>query len=290
MSLSFQFCCPFEFCSCQLSAKEREERKRRGEFVKPCPFQRRIKILDSYLFIGAKLDDIVQQTHIAREKEGKSLETVFPSTLRFLQSKNLSERQIQLVIKKKFSMPYEMCESYRQLEEQVECPSSEQFASFLRGTEGLEETEMNNFREIWNELKIPNLLTLFSWYAQLDVLELGDAVNFFFNKMFQHCHLFPIWYTTLSSYALSAMLLNCASPDQPGRRLFLPFLSEAVHSEFERKLFGGFCSSQAFFTKFNHSRISLTDDLHCNHLVTWGAFMDANSLYPSVSKYLSTCT
>ena len=281
---------------------------RRGEKVFPCAFQRRIKICDSFLFLPTKLDTLIEQTHQAGEKEGLPLEITFPSTLAFLRSKNLTDRQIALVVKNKLQMPHEACRSYQDLLRE-ECPTADQFGSFLQGTTTLNDEEMAKFRLIWQELEIPNLLTLYDYYVQLDCTQLADSVYFFFNKMFVTCHLHPLWFITircfiekklsftllfyfqsiyllfnfiLSGFALQACLLNSSSPDDHGKKLFLPFLREREYSAFESRLLGGYSTTQAYHAHFNHGRISLTDDMKHNHLISWAAFLDANQLYPTV--------
>ena len=117
---------------------------------------------------------------------------------------------------------------------------------------------------------------------RLDCTELADAVYFFFNKLFLTCNLFPLWFVTLSSYALQASLLNSSLPEAPERKLFLPFLNERVYCEYEKRLLGGFSTTQAYYAHFNHARISPTDDMKQNHQLSWASFHDANQLYPTV--------
>ena len=165
LCITFKFKCPYEYCNCQKTYAEKEAMKRRGERVFPCPFNRQIKIVDSFLFIGAKLDTIIEQVHEAGNKEGLSWEQTFPSTLAFLRSRNLDDRQIALVIKNKFQMPHEAIRSYEDLIRE-ECPTADMFGSFLRGTTRLSDDEMDIFRLIWRELEIPNLLTLYDYYVR----------------------------------------------------------------------------------------------------------------------------
>ena len=180
--VTFKFTCFHEKCSCQLTYKNKQEMKRLGQKIVPCPFMRQIKIMDSFLFMGTSLNNIVQQVHQAGKKENLSVEEIFPSTIAFLRSENLTENQILLVIQKKFDMPHEAVRCYDDLL-QEECPTKNQFKSSLRGTEGLTNEEMANFQLIWKELKVPDLAFLYSLYVKLDTTELGDAIFFFFSTL-----------------------------------------------------------------------------------------------------------
>ena len=116
--------------------------------------------------------------------------------MKFLRSKNLSERACRLVIQKKIRMPYESVGSLADLRK-TECPSPEDFSSVLRGTGPLNDQEMSDFREIWQALNIPDLGSLFEIYVQLDCCETSDCVFFYFQKLFEATKLYPLWYLTI---------------------------------------------------------------------------------------------
>ena len=237
ISLNWQFACPFELCSCSMSHQDRKEMTMRGERYHPCPFDRRIKVIDSFLFINSSLDNLIKGVHEASEKEGLDLDGSFPVTMKFLREKNYSPRQISLVIKSKLKMPYESVTCYQDLLK-TECPEPEAFVSLLRGTGNLGEEDMTTFKKIWQELKIPNLLSLYQLYVQLDTVTACDAIHFYFEKLFKVCKIHPLWHLTISGLAISSMLLNLKDAHEPNKSLFIPFLTGQVHDEFEKKLTG----------------------------------------------------
>ena len=166
LSLTWKYSCPFERCHCKLSGKEKQTLQENNQRLRACPFQRQIRILDSYQFIQAPLDSMISQVHEAGRKENLPLARIFPTTLNFLRSRNLNQRQIDLVIKGKIKMPYESMSSPEDLRK-TQCPGPEAFTSELRGTGPLNEEEMKNFETIWRELNIPDMYTLYDWYVQV---------------------------------------------------------------------------------------------------------------------------
>ena len=163
VSLSFRFKCPFELCSCQLSRVEREHLKLEGTRCVPCPFRRKIRFIDTFLFTNASLDKLIQGLHEARVKEKIPLERAFYSTVRYARSLNLSERQTEILISKKLKMPFESLTSVRSMMDQTTCPSAADFASVLKGEEGLNDQQMAEFRLVWDECGVQNLHQLFTW-------------------------------------------------------------------------------------------------------------------------------
>ena len=196
LMLEWKYKCPFEQCTCNISSSERRERTHRGEKISPCPFARKIRILDSFLFLPHKLDDLIKGVHEDRGKKGIDLNGAFPVTMNFLRKKQLTTRQISLLINSKLSMPYESVKCFQDLLN-TECPQPKDFVSQLKGTGPLEPADMQSFRVVWEELKIPNWLALWELYVQLDVLMACDAVALFFEKLFQSCRLHPLWYLTI---------------------------------------------------------------------------------------------
>ena len=144
----------------------------KGLPIQICPYQRKIKLIDSLLFIACPLDDMISQLHTARQKEGLSLEESFFNTVQFAKSRGYSDEQIKLLCFKKISMPYEMATSFSVLENTTECPEAKDFKSVLRGHEGLEPHEMEHFHQIWTGLGIKNLLELFHLYQVIIIKSL----------------------------------------------------------------------------------------------------------------------
>ena len=93
LQIRFRFACPFEDCYCSKSPRERQLLRLRGIKTPGCPFRRHIKFLDSCLIIPCSLSQMVTDLHKARTKEGKSMESMFPSTFRYAQSQGMSTEQ-----------------------------------------------------------------------------------------------------------------------------------------------------------------------------------------------------
>ena len=285
VSLSFRFTCPFELCTCQMSRVEREHLKLEGNPVRPCPFARKVRFFDTFLFTNCSLDKMITGLHEARNREGLALDQVFYSTVQYARSLNLSPRQTEILISKKLKMPFESLTTVEAMIAQTTCPPASYFKSVLKGEEGLTTEEMNDFKKVWDECNVQNLYQLFTWYNVLDTCQMADASAFFMGKLHAVCGLHPLHFLTISSLALSSMLYNCRSPENRHRQLFLPFLTQEVYEFFEAGLCGGFSTNQAFWALFNGGYFSLEDPDN-NDLVCTGETHDYNSLYPSVRATL----
>ena len=285
VSLSFRFTCPFEICTCQMSRVEREHLKLEGTPVRPCPFARKVRFFDTFLFTNCSLDKMIAGLHEARNREGLALDQVFYSTVRYARSLNLSPRQTEILISKKLKMPFESLTTVEAMIAQTTCPPASYFKSVLKGEKGLTTEEMNDFKKVWDECNVQNLYQLFTWYNVLDTCQMADASAFFMGKLHAVCGLHPLHFLTISSLALSSMLYNCRSPENRHRQLFLPFLTQEVYEFFEAGLCGGFSTNQAFWALFNGGYFSLEDPDN-NDLVCTGETHDYNSLYPSVRAAL----
>ena len=196
LMLEWRYKCPFEKCTCIISPSERRERTHCGERISTCPFARKIRVLDSFLFLPHKLDDLIQGVHEDRGKKGIDLDGAFPVTMNFLRKKKLTSRQISLVINSKLSMPYESVKCFQDLLN-TECPQPKDFVSQLKGTRPLEPADMQSFRLVWEELQMTNWLALWELYVQLDVLMACDAISLYFEKLFQSCKIHPLWHLTI---------------------------------------------------------------------------------------------
>ena len=311
VSLSFRFSCPFEFCTCQLPRVEREHLRLEGKPCVPCPFQRKIRFIDTYLFINFSLDKMIAGLHEARVKENIPLDKAFLTTVRYARSLNLSDHQIDVLISKKLKMPFETLTSVEAMIAKTTCPEATEFSSVLYGKEGLSEQEMTDFRYVWDTCNVRNLHQLFTWYNVLDTCQMCDAAAFFFDKLHATTSLFPTHYLTCSSLAMASMLYNSVSPDHSRQKLFLPYLPSDVYEFYERNLSGGYSTNQGFWSTFNNGYFvpprqksndknndedekededkdkdkdkdkSKDNEDNDNDLCSEGQFHDFNSLYPT---------
>ena len=280
VSLSFRFRCPFELCSCQLSKVERDHiRIEAKRPCVPCPFSRKIRFVDTYLFTNFSLDKMIAGLHEARIKENIPLERAFFSTVNYARSLNLSPHQTDILVSKKLKMPFESLTSVEAMISKTTCPEPEEFSSVLTGSEKLTDAEMADFRHVWNTCNVRNLYQLFTWYNVLDTTQMCDAVTFFFDKMHATCGLHPLHFNTLSSLAQMSMLFASASPEHKDQKIFLPFLSRECHEFYHSHLTGGYSSNQALWALFNGGFFSL-EDRDNNDLNVNADYLDHNCLYP----------
>ena len=252
ISLSFRFCCPFELCTCQLPREEREHLRLEGKPCVPCPFQRKIRFVDTYLFINFSLDKMIAGLHEARVKENIPLDKAFLTTVRYARSLNLSDHQIDVLISKKLKMPFESLTSVETMIAKTTCPESTEFSSVLYGKDGLTEQEMTDFRYVWDTCNVRNLHQLFTWYNVLDTCQMCDATAFFFDKLHATTSLYPTHYLTCSSLAMASMLYNSVSPDHSQEKLFIPYLPSHIYEFYEQNLSGGYSTNQGFWSTFNN--------------------------------------
>ena len=283
ISLSFKFTCPFELCACRMSREEREHLKLEEKPLRPCPFARKLRFIDTFLFTNCSLDKMITGLHQARVKEGLPLDQAFYSTVRYARSLHLSPRQTEILISKKLTMPFEALTTVEAMINQTTCPPPSYFKSVLKGKKGLTAQEMNDFRQVWDECNVQNLYQLFTWYNILDTCQMADATAFYMGKLHAVCGLHPLHFLTISSLSLASMLYNCRSPDNRHRRLFLPFLSQEIYEFFEANLCGGYSTNQGFWAFFNGGFFSLEDQEN-NDFVCSGELHDYNGLYATVNK------
>ena len=283
IQIKFKFRCPFEDCSCSRTISEKQAARLKGKLVKVCPFRRHIKFLDSCLVVPASLSAMVDDLHIAREKEGISLKDMFPRTYSFAQTQHLSDIMFSCLLRK-IPMPFELISSFEQLTSITSPPKPEQFASFLKGTTTITQEEMAVFTDTWNTLGVSNLLEMYFYYGCADVTLLSDAMTFYLTKLHKITGLFGSHYITLSSMALSSSLLNSKDPKRPHRTVFLPFLEEETYQKFDESLVGGFSVNQAFYSFFNNGFLDsdFNNPLLSKHFrsIMTGFFVDFNALYP----------
>ena len=122
-----------------MEAKERQSRKERGQQIDDCPFKRKILLRDTIAHVPAPLADIIDNMHIAVQKEKIPLDVAFSASKSFCDSRGFTEVQFHQFISQKVPMPFEFCTSYEKLINQTTPPKREDFKSTLRGIETISE-------------------------------------------------------------------------------------------------------------------------------------------------------
>ena len=164
VGLSWKYACPYLDCEpCQRSTYENKDAKLKGEKRSSCAFKRRIKVVDSLLFINASMANMVKDMHIVREKTNLSLQKTFPRTHTYMTDEGYDESAFELVCNGKMDFPYESVTTWSEMEEK-QMPSRDDFANSLRDTDGLSPEQYSEFCDTWRKLKIRNLADLLRVY------------------------------------------------------------------------------------------------------------------------------
>ena len=238
MGLSFRFTCPFEQCACKMSTKTRAEKRLKGLKTPSCPFQRRIKCVDTFLFTGVSLQSMVQDLHVSVGKRGIDKALGFPICKEYSVQQSYTKEQFEALIRSKSFFPYELCTSWIGMESQVSPPAPEDFASLLTDSKGLTPCEHEEFVEIWRLFEIQSLAHLLRFYNIADTLLLGESVRFLFDRIHKITGIYATHVFTISSLAVYAALLNSKDPHNRRKRLFLPFLEKETYEIFSEALTG----------------------------------------------------
>ena len=295
IQIKMKFACPYQRCSCSMSPDDRQEARMAGKKVFQCPFRRWVRFADSALFLPSSLSSIISDMHIAREKEGISLTSMFQKTYDFAMSQNLSYRQFVSLTNAKMTMPHEFTQDFSRLSQTKlsDLTDKKIFASILRGTTEATDEEMTIFKENWNILQCDTLLDLYKYYNAVDCTALCDGLKFYFEKIYKITNLYPAHFITLASQALISMTLNVKDPKHKHRTIFLPFLSSDCFDLYEKSLVGGYSVNSCFFSYWNNGYLDKEDpknNIHEFHksddfeTVSSGSYLDYNSLYPRLEK------
>lgn len=163
---------------------EADERKKNGKkYIS-------LRFLDSYRFMASSLDSLA-----------KNLEThQFIETRKAYPNDELFE-----LVTRKGVFPYEFVDSYEKLETTQELPSREQFYSSLTET-GIEETEYEHAKRVWNTFNCQNLAEYSDLYLKTDVLLLTDIFEAFRKLCMDLYDLDPCHFFTLPGLSWQAML------------------------------------------------------------------------------------
>ena len=238
IGIKFSFTCPFEICVCKQKRLSTGDARLKAEKAGTCPFQRKIKISDTFLMIPNSLNAQVDDLRESSLSRNIPLEESFPTTYRFAMSRGYSDEHFQILVKSKLPFPYEFATSWKELHEQKSPPPATAFASILRGTDCLPQDEYEDFLRIWELFNFQNLGHLLEVYNLTDVCLHSDVTCFYYERLHKVTGLFPAHFYTVSSLALQSALYNSRDPDDDSKRLFLQYLDEDVYNLFLQALNG----------------------------------------------------
>ena len=243
---------------------------------------KRVEFRDSCKMLTFGLNQLVGDAVQISNRKSIDLSTIFPNTLEHLISQGYDKGTFQYLLTQnaKMSMPFEVIESLSYLKQQTVPPPRSAFKNTLSNTLEISDDSYALFLQTWNKLNIRSLYQLFRLYLSLDVLYLGEAIAFYFQKLFSHTKLYPSHFQTISSLGLAATLLNSEDPNDPKERLKIPFLDESSYELFSEALIGGFSSVNAKYCNWNPLSNHQIDGDSKN--ASFGCFVDVNALYPSV--------
>ena len=106
---------------------------------------------------------MVDDMHVTREKTNLSLQETFPRTHAYMMDEGHDESTFELVCSGKLDFPYEMVTTWSDLEAK-QIPSNSDFASSLKGTDGLTPQQYSEFCNVWRKLGIRHCADLLRIY------------------------------------------------------------------------------------------------------------------------------
>ena len=168
VGFTLQFSCPNHDCHCKLPVDVRSEKRLKGEKVTACPFSRKLRFLDTFLFTSAGVEKMVEDLNAAQTIENVPLTKAFSACYLFAQNTGFNSDQFIRMTRGKLVYPYEFGNHLRDLENQTTPPPPSAFQSVLRDSKELDETSWNDFVSTWNLFKIRSLKDLLRLYNILD--------------------------------------------------------------------------------------------------------------------------
>ena len=194
-----------------------------------CPYRRNIVFTDSLMFIQSSLAKMIDDLHIASDKEAIPLSQSFSCSKRYCDTVGFTTEQFERFIKNKLPIPYEFCTDYLSMVNQTTIPVRSSFRSILRGIEEITIEEHADFSAAWHDLGCANLLDLMLVYSVADVTMYADSVAFLFEKMYSLTNIYPSNVMTVSTLSVQSLLYNARLVGSPNRRLWLPYLSSSEY-------------------------------------------------------------
>ena len=226
-----------------MSKQERKAKRIKGEISQNCPWSRRIKLIDGYLFTGASMEKCVEDMQNYAKQTNTSLQKIFPDLYIFCEQMGYTEMMFKSLCKSKLFFPYEKAENFQQTLDFKHKPSKEDFKSILRASEGLTDQEYSEFSEFWDLFQFDSLLSLLKLYNITDVLVSAGFFKIYWEQLFEITHIYPMNVNTISSLAVQSAVLNAKDPDDKLKPLFLEYLSKEVYEFFSASCRGGFSTS-----------------------------------------------
>ena len=260
-----------------------------GQLPRPCVFSRYVEFVDSINLLGFSLDAVVKSIHEARMRNHKSLDELFPTAKLFCQSKNYGEEEFKVFCSGKINFPHSLATNFEEMQKVTEIPSPDKFASELRNTETASPESYQFFCDTWRMFNCKNLMDFIRIYNISDTALYADACSFIFNELFQTTGLWISHFKTVASFALESFLYNSRQPNQPHKRLFIPYLDQGIFEDITNScLNGGFSSNQCIFSTFNFGALVPANEAEVEAGIDYGSStvtfpqkLDYNCLYPS---------
>ena len=208
---------------------------------------------DSLNLIGFSLEAIISSIHESKIKKELPLDNLFSSSKVFCNSMKYSQEQFEIFTLGKIPFPHSLITSYKDLSDITEIPPASAFGSDLRNTTTATSEVYNLFVKTWRNLDCQNLLRFLEIYNIADVCLFADAFAFIFQEIFEITGIWLSHYMTIASMSLESLLLNSREPNNPKKRLFIPYLSESLFETItSNTLTGGFSSNQSIYSLFNY--------------------------------------
>ena len=168
VGLTLAFTCPRENCQCKTPDHTRLEKRLKGEKSRSCPYTRKLKFIDSFLFTNASLDKMVNDLNVAGTNENLSLDKIFPACRNFANTMGFSQAQFKRITEGKLHYPYEYLDCLKDLELQTTPPPPTAFKSLLKNSPAFAEEAWDNFKETWALFKIQSMKHLLKLYNTID--------------------------------------------------------------------------------------------------------------------------
>ena len=232
-----------------------------------------LNIRDSKNFLAGSLDQLASTLKDSTPVD----ETCFPNLRKSLVKAGYSEQVIESCLEKGV-FPYCYLDSPEKLYHSL--PGAEAFRNILRNEDEIlldvsqkELIERHDFaQKLYIESKCKNLRDYMSLYLKTDVLLLAEIFNSFRREMIRLFKIDPAQTLTLPSFALDAALYT-------SKQKFSLLTKIEHHVLFENGIRGGFTSVIQNRVTFNDPKLK---NFNKNEPVTTGAYLDMNSLYPTV--------
>ena len=216
---------------------------------------------DSLNFLSGSLDNLAKSLKNSKHK--------FRILEQGLKSVGYSETCIGLATQKGF-FPYEHVTSVEVLQENVFPPKSAFYSSLTDCHITQEDYEIA--KKLYETAGCKNLGAYMELYLRIDVLLLAEIFENFRSTIFKNYKLDPSSFITTPSLAIQSALFHS--------NLEIGLLTDMeVYTEFENSIRGGLTSVVRSYTDFNSKYLDNYDKLKP---ISSGAFLDVNSLYPTV--------